>query len=88
MDFENLVTIVRGVLAEQAKMDTVRDMPLSTSLRDDIGLDSMATLTFLIVLEDVIDDFSIDANTLEAEHVETIGSVCNYVCERLGLPVS
>lgn len=88
MDFEKVAAIVRGALAEQTKMDAVRDMPLSTTLRDDIGLDSMATLTFLIVLEDLIDDFAIDANTLEAEHVETIGSVCHYVCERLGMPAS
>lgn len=88
MEFDRIVETVRNVLAEQSKMDAVRAMPLSTTLRDDIGLDSMATLTFLIVLEDVIDDFSIDANTLEGEHVESIGSVCNYVRDRLALTVS
>jgi len=88
MNSDPIVAKVKDVLAEQSKLDAVRDMPLSTTLRDDIGLDSMATLTFLIVLEDVIDGFSIDANTLASSDVETIGSICNYVRERLGVAVS
>ncbi|WP_235201000.1 hypothetical protein [Photorhabdus aegyptia] len=43
----------------------------------------MTTLTFLMSLEDNVPNFMIDANTLEASHVQSIGSVCDYVLERL-----
>lgn len=79
MEFERIVKTVKHVLAQKINSETIREMPLSTSLVDDLGLDSMSILTFLVTLEETIPDFSIDANTLEAGHVNSIGSICEYV---------
>lgn len=78
-----LVLEIKKVLERELNIGTLDEVNEGTSLRDDLGLDSMSTLTFLMSLEDSIDDFTIDANTLEGHHVQTIGSLCGYVSERL-----
>lgn len=74
-----LIVIIKNILAKELNVESLDELTESTSLRDDLGLDSMTTLTFLMSLEDNIDNFIIDANTLEGHHVQTIGSICEYV---------
>ncbi|HKS97900.1 MAG TPA: acyl carrier protein [Rugosimonospora sp.] len=74
---------VQRVLADVTHDEAVLDMDADTRLRDDLGIDSMTSLTFLMALEDAIDGFVVDAATLEAEHFETIGSICRYVALQL-----
>lgn len=83
MTFDEIVSRVKSILAEKTNSDSVLAMPIDSSLSEDIGLDSMSTLTFLMSLEDSIPNFSIDANTLEASHVKSIASVCQYVQDSL-----
>ncbi|PHM39076.1 acyl carrier protein [Xenorhabdus mauleonii] len=78
-----LIVTIKNILAKELNINSLDVLNESTSLRDDLGLDSMATLTFLMSLEDNVDNFTIDANTLEGHHVETIGTICNYVNARL-----
>lgn len=78
-----LIVTIKNILAKELNIESLDELNESTSLRDDLGLDSMATLTFLMSLEDNVDNFTIDANTLEGHHVETIGTICNYVNARL-----
>jgi acyl carrier protein len=80
-----LIVTIKNILAKELNLtiESLDELSESTSLRDDLGLDSMATLTFLMSLEDNVDDFTIDANTLEGHHVQTIGSICEYVNARL-----
>lgn len=79
MTFDEIALRVKRILSERTNSESVMTMPLDASLSDDIGLDSMSTLTFLMSLEDCIPNFAIDANTLEASHVKSIASVCEYV---------
>lgn len=78
-----LIVIIKNILAKELNVESLDELNVSTSLRDELGLDSMATLTFLMSLEDNIENFTIDANTLEGHHVQTIGSICEYVNSRL-----
>ncbi|SJN54654.1 acyl carrier protein [Vibrio ruber] len=80
---QSVIENIKSVLKNHFNIDSADGLSESTSLRDDLGLDSMTTLTFLMSLEDNIVGFSIDANTLEGHHVQTIGSLCQYVTERL-----
>ncbi|MBL0599084.1 hypothetical protein JD516_14850 [Aeromonas jandaei] len=83
LDNLKLISTMRNILAKELNIESLDELTESTSLRDDLGLDSMATLTFLMSLEDNVDNFTIDANTIEGHHVETIGTICNYVNARL-----
>lgn len=78
-----LIVTIKNIMEKELNIESLAELNESTSLRDDLGLDSMATLTFLMSLEDNVDNFTIDANTLEGHHVETIGSICDYVNARL-----
>ncbi|ADU10041.1 acyl carrier protein [Micromonospora aurantiaca] len=78
-----LIDTVKRVLADVTHDDAVLDMDLDTQLREDLGIDSMTSLTFLMALEDAVDGFFVDATTLEAEHFQTIGSIYEYVRTQL-----
>lgn len=83
MNYDDIVITVKRVLAEKLNTNSIMELSVNSSLSDDIGLDSMSTLTFLMSLEDAIPHFTIDANTLEASHVRSITSVCEYVRDSL-----
>ncbi|ADL47376.1 MULTISPECIES: acyl carrier protein [Micromonospora] len=78
-----LIDTVKRVLADVTHDDAVLEMDLDTQLREDLGIDSMTSLTFLMALEDAVDGFFVDATTLEAEHFQTIGSIYEYVRTQL-----
>jgi acyl carrier protein len=80
---QSVESSVLQVLAEITRDEAVLGMNLSTSLREDLGIDSMTSLTFLMALEDRIPGFVVDPATLEVEHFRTIGSICSYVRDQL-----
>jgi acyl carrier protein len=88
VDRESPSQTVRRVLADITHNDAVLAMDLDTTLRDDLGIDSMTSLTFLMALEDSIDDFAVDAETLEADHFRTIGTICDYVESQVALALT
>ena len=88
MDRETPSQTVRRVLGDITHNDAVLTMDLDTTLRDDLGIDSMTSLTFLMALEDSIDHFTVDADTLEADHFRTIGTICDYVESQVALALT
>jgi acyl carrier protein len=88
VDCESPSQTVRRVLADITHNDVILTMSRDTSLRDDLGIDSMTSLTFLMALEDSIDNFAVDAETLEADHFRTIGTICEYVENQVALAVT
>ena len=83
MEHSKLLSSVIDALAHEIKADPDERFEAEMSLRDDVGLDSMSILTFLMSLEDRIPGFTVDAETLESRHVQTIDSICQYVVEQL-----
>ncbi|WP_395375195.1 acyl carrier protein [Marinicella sp. W31] len=79
MNKQEITDSVKSVLATIINDESVKEMDLGTSLKDDLGIDSMTSLTFLMALEDEIDGFAVDVDTLEAEYFESIGTICDYV---------
>jgi acyl carrier protein len=53
------------------------------SLKEDYGLDSMSTLTFLLELEDNIKGFVVDPDTLEPDDLLTLQSITDYVLKQV-----
>lgn len=79
MDNDLIMDKVKRVLADITHDESVLGMGPETQLREELGIDSMTSLTFLMALEEQIPGFVVDASTLEAEHFQTIGSICQYV---------
>ena len=83
MDRESIVDTVKQVLTDITHNSAVADANVATTLKDDLGIDSMTSLVFLMALEDNIPGFTVDADTLEADHFSTISTICEYVWSQL-----
>ncbi|TQF72935.1 acyl carrier protein [Pseudoalteromonas luteoviolacea] len=85
LDKKALVSKVKAVLADVTNDEAVVNLPLGTSLKNDLGIDSMTSLTFLVALEENIEEYSINPDTLDGEHFATIGTICDYLADQLGI---
>lgn len=74
----SVLDVVKDVLADTINNPEVRSMNDTASLKDDVGLDSMSSLTFLLALEERL-EFTVDPATLSAADFQTIGSICDYI---------
>ena len=72
-------------LVETLKLKDASQVKMEDNLRDDLGLDSMSSLTFLINLEEKIAGFHVDPDTLDADYFLTVGAMTNYVEKQLSL---
>ena len=83
MDRESIVETVKRVLADITHNNAIADANVATTLKEELGIDSMTSLVFLMALEDNIPGFMVDADTLEADHFRTISTICDYVWSQL-----
>jgi len=74
---------VKQTLAETLNLKSTENIHKNTHLKEDLGLDSMSSLTFLMALEDSIDGFTVDADTLDVEHLVSVESITGYVMQSL-----
>jgi acyl carrier protein len=79
MQKEQLVVAIREALAEVAKLSSVDEINNQASLRDDYGLDSMSSLSFLLLLEEKVSGFMVNAETLEEKHLQNVLTVAEYI---------
>lgn len=80
---EDIVPTVISVISQTLNHSSEIELTKDTQLAEDLGLDSMSTLAFLMALEDEIEMFSIDPDTLEAAHFVSVGTISEYVISRL-----
>lgn len=80
---EIITSKVKHALAETLKLKSADSITMESRLKDDLGLDSMSSLTFLMELEDSIPGFSVNADTLDADHLSCVASITNYVMDSL-----
>ena len=78
-----LLPIVKAALSKALHGQSVDHYPLLAKLKDDLGLDSMTSLTFLMALEDMIEGFIVDPETLEVNDLESIETITSYVERQL-----
>ncbi|OGT44182.1 MAG: hypothetical protein A3F13_06160 [Gammaproteobacteria bacterium RIFCSPHIGHO2_12_FULL_40_19] len=75
----NTEQVVKNALASTLNFSNTDSIALSHHLRNDFQLDSMGTLMFLMKLEELIDEFYVDPETLETRDLETVSSIVNYI---------
>ena len=75
----NTEQVVKNALASTLNFSDIGSIQLSHHLRNDFQLDSMSTLMFLMKLEEMIEGFYVDPETLETRDLETVSSIVNYI---------
>jgi acyl carrier protein len=80
---EEVILKIKTVLMNTLNLSSIETIHGASKLKDDLGLDSMSSLTFLLALEDSINGFKVDPDTLEMEDLATLDSITNYVCEEV-----
>ena len=76
---QKIIDHVKQVLLESLKLPASDEINLNTRLKEDLGLDSMSSLTFLMALEDAIDGFTVNPETLDVNDLITVESISNYI---------
>ena len=74
---------VKSALVKTLNLKQEKNIDLNTKLKDELGLDSMSSLTFLIALEENIKGFIVDPDTLDADHLISVKTVIEYVKSEL-----
>lgn len=75
----NTEHIVKNTLASTLNFSNISSVQNHHRLRDDLQLDSMGSLMFLMRLEENIEGFFVDPENLEMRDLETVSSVVRYV---------
>lgn len=78
-----LLEEIKGALAEVLNTEAREDIQLSTSLFDELYLDSTSVLELLMTLEDRIEGLEIDPDDLEPDVFDTVGSLASYIEKQL-----
>ncbi len=78
---DEVVLKIKEALRKTLNLSPIETINPTTQLKDDLGLDSMSSLTFLLALEDSISGFRVDPDTLEMEDLSTLDSITDYVFE-------
>ncbi|MFC5045213.1 acyl carrier protein [Aquimarina hainanensis] len=82
-----LETIKDGLVDSIANL-TKEQIQLESHLKNDLGIDSLSSMFFLTYLEDNIEGFEVNADTIEARHFNTLQSIYDYVQSELGVLAS
>lgn len=78
-----LIDKVKDALSDVTRRSDIAQLPPNASLIDDVGLDSMSVLAFFMALEEKIDGFRIEVDSVESSDLQTIASVAGFVHSRL-----
>lgn len=71
--------LVKNALASALSFSNADSIDIGSHLKNDLQLDSMSSLMFLMKLEETIDGFYVDPETLEMRDLETVNTVVNYI---------
>lgn len=71
--------LVKNALASALSFSNTESINSSSHLKNDLQLDSMSSLMFLMKLEETIDGFYVDPETLEMRDLETVNTIVNYI---------
>lgn len=66
-------------LASTLSIQDSHNIKPTDKLKEDLGLDSMSSLTFLMKLEEMLEGFYVDPDTLDHSSLATVASISLYV---------
>lgn len=74
-----IIENVKKSLQQALDLNENTEISMTAKLKDDLGLDSMSSLTFLITLEENIEKFTVNPESLEMSDLESVETISNYV---------
>lgn len=74
-----LIEKITSALSKALGGRPLQNITLTTKLREDLGLDSITSLTFLMALEEEVEGFSVDPETLNMDDLDSVKTVADYV---------
>jgi diaminopimelate decarboxylase len=80
---KEIIESVKSALKATVKLPENFTITMDSHLRDDIGIDSLTSMDFLMYLEDHIDGFRVDASTLTPAHFNSVKAIVEYVTSQL-----
>ncbi len=76
---EGLLDSITGLKKEQIEFDS--------HLKNDLGLDSLSSMFFLTYLEDNLNGFEVNPDTIEARDFNTVETIYNYIVQELNIEI-
>jgi acyl carrier protein len=74
-----IIEKIKNSLFNSLNLDKNQEINMNTLLKEDLGIDSMSSLTFLISLEEAIPGFTVDPDSLESEHLNSVSTIYDYI---------
>jgi len=87
MNTQHILDIIKDALLDSIPNITKEQIVLDSHLKNDLGIDSLSSMFFLTYLEDNINDFEVNADTIEARHFNTLQTIFEYVLSEMGIEV-
>ncbi|EKD77445.1 MAG: hypothetical protein ACD_42C00330G0002 [uncultured bacterium] len=72
-------SLVKNALADALHHADAHDIHLNHKLYRDLHLNSMSALMFLMRLEETVDGFYVDPETIKPHDLDTVSSVIRYI---------
>ena len=66
---------VKGIICKELKLDPTK-VTEESSLKDDLGADSLDAVEIIM---DIEDEFDIQIDDTEAENIKTVGDIVKYI---------
>ncbi len=79
----NLIEQIKLALSKSLNGKIIEHITEQTKLRDDLGLDSITSLTFLMALEEVIEGFIVDPDELNMDDLTSVKTIMQYINRQL-----
>ncbi|GAA0722536.1 hypothetical protein GCM10009430_25050 [Aquimarina litoralis] len=88
MNTDIILDTIKNGLIDSIPNITKDQIVMGAHLKNDLGIDSLSSMFFLTFLEDNIQGFEVNADTIEAKHFNTLKSIFEYVLNEMKIPVS
>lgn len=88
MNTDIILDTIKNGLIDSIPNITKNQIVMDAHLKNDLGIDSLSSMFFLTFLEDNIQGFEVNADTIEAKHFNTLKSIFEYVLNEMKIPVS
>ncbi|WP_271781920.1 acyl carrier protein [Aquimarina algiphila] len=88
MDTHKILDIIKEGLLDSIPNITKEQIKMDSHLKNDLGIDSLSSMFFLTYLEDNINKFEVNADTIEARHFNTLQTIFDYVLSEMNISVS
>ena len=78
-----IINTVKAGLQATVKIQDNFEIKMDSHLRDEVGIDSLTSMDFLMYLEDHIEGFYVNASTLIPAHFNTVTTMVDYIMSQL-----